>query len=660
MKEIKKILIANRGEIALRIIRTAKDKGIKTVAVYSDADSKAPYVLYADEAIAIGGLSAAESYLSQDKIIAAAKQSGADSIHPGYGFLAENAGFAKRCKAEGLTFIGPSHEAIEKLGSKAGAKEIMRNAGVPVVPGYEGEDQSVGRFKYEAGEIGFPVLLKASAGGGGKGMRIVNNEQELEQAIEAATREAEKSFGDGKLLMEKYFPKAKHIEFQIFGDEHGNFIHMFERECSLQRRYQKVIEEAPSPSLTPELREQMAQAALDAARAVNYTNAGTVEFLLDENNEFYFLEVNTRIQVEHPVTEMTVGGDIVALQIGIAEGKPFPFKQEDIATYGCAIECRICAEDPTNNFLPATGEILSWTENASPLHVRFDTGVSEGSKVTIHYDSMLAKVIGFGHDRQSVITTLTQTLTDMSVLGIKTNISFLKELLQHPSFIDGTHDTKLIEREFSDYKQQLTAEQIHESVIAALVSGWNARKKEQAFPASLNGWRNIFYAPQAFQFELNGETITASYKTGKSEQLEIVVDGFTYQVTPVASISPAPAIALVINSHFKHFSVVASGNTHYVHHPSAGAIQFQEIPRFAEPGAALKKNGYYAPMPGEIVKVLVKPGDTVKSGQRLLIMNSMKMETAIEAHADGVVEEIWVSEKNFVEANTALLKLKEQ
>jgi acetyl-CoA carboxylase biotin carboxylase subunit len=658
MAEIKKILVANRGEIAVRIIRTIKHRNLRSVAVFSDADFDEPYVNFADEAIGLGGVSAADSYLNQDKIIAAARQTGADAIHPGYGFLAENASFARRCRKEGIIFIGPTPEVIEKLGSKAAAKEIMRQAGVPVVPGYEGEDQSLGRFKYEAGEIGFPVLLKASAGGGGKGMRIVNSESELETALEAASREAEKSFGDGTLLMEKYFPKAKHIEFQILGDEQGNYIHVYERECSMQRRYQKIIEESPSPSLTPELREEMGNAALEVAKAVQYTNAGTVEFLLDENGDYYFLEVNTRLQVEHPVTELTVGCDLVSLQIDIAQGKPIPFKQEELQPYGHSIECRICAEDPENNFLPSTGELLTWIEGATPLQARFDSGVIQGSTVSIHYDSMLAKAIVLGATRQNAINAMVNILKQTVALGITTNINFLKELLTHPAFVDGSFDTKLIEREFSEYKTAITQKQIHECVMAALLYAWETRKVKQPFAASLNGWRNIFYQPQTFRYEFKGEIIDASYKTLTDSKLKVNIAGTEYMAE--TAIASNHVFYLRINNHLQHFHIAFTDDNVYVHHPEVGAVKLRELPRFADTEAADKKDGYYAPMPGEVVKVLVKPGDAVKSGQRLLIMNSMKMETTIEAHSDGIVEDVLVSEKSFVEANTPLLKIKQK
>lgn len=657
MKPIKKILIANRGEIAIRVMRTAADMGIATVAVYSDADKDALFVKKADEAIAIGGTHASESYLVQDKIIVAAKQTGADAIHPGYGFLSENAVFSKRCKQEGIIFIGPSVEAIVAMGSKIGAKELMKKSGVPVVPGYNGADQTVERLKKEAEAIGYPVLLKASAGGGGKGMRIVNKDDELEEAVAAASREAEKSFGDGSLLMEKYFASAKHIEFQIFGDEHGNCIHLFDRECSLQRRYQKVIEESPSPSLTDELRQKMGDAAVAAAKSVNYTNAGTVEFILDKTGAFYFLEVNTRLQVEHPVTEETTGLDLVRLQIEVALGLPLRVKQENVKQQGHAIECRICAEDPESNFFPSIGKILHWSE--PPLKgLRYDSGVQSGSKVDVFYDSLIAKVIAKGETRTETINRMLYALDKMNVLGITTNKDFLKELLKNTSFVDGSFDTKLIEKKYSNYKKEISSELLNESCIAVLLNDWNERRKTETFAHSLNGWRNIFYQPHSVEFETSSEKIKLHYTYKHNNTFEIQTVGKKYTVQLIEA--AANKLICVIDNHRKTFFIAASNDDVFVQHPLGATLKLKQTPRFIEPGAVIVKGGYTAPMPGEIVKVLVKAGDTVKSGKGLLVMSSMKMETTIEAHTDGEVEEVFVSEKSFVEADTILLKIKDK
>jgi acetyl-CoA carboxylase biotin carboxylase subunit len=655
MKAIKKILIANRGEIAIRVMRTAAEMGIKTVAVYSDADAHALFVSKADEAVCIGGAYAADSYLNQDKIIAAAKLTNADAIHPGYGFLSENASFSKRCKDEGIIFIGPGAEVIEVMGSKIGAKELMKKAGVPVVPGYNGTDQTAARFKQEAEKMGFPVLLKASAGGGGKGMRIVHTLAELDTAVEGAGREAHKSFGDGTLLMEKYFASAKHIEFQIFGDTHGNYTHFFERECSLQRRYQKVIEESPSPSLSPALRKTMGEAAVAAARSINYTNAGTVEFILDKEGNFYFLEVNTRLQVEHPVTEETTGLDLVKMQIEVAQGMPLKFSNETVKQHGHSIQCRVCAEDPENNFFPATGDILYWSE-PQLKGMRYDSGVKTGSKIEVYYDSLIAKVISYGANRTEAISRMLLALDKMSILGITTNKDFLKELLLNQSFVDGSFDTKLIEKQYSNYKNTATQATITEMAVASLLYSWNQRRENETFPPSLNGWRNIFYQHQFYELDLNGSKIKVAYRHLGNQKFEIKIGGheFTAELVNING----PEIRCILGNQRKTYFIATSSAGIFIHHPEQGTYRFTEVPRFVEPGAALAKGGYISPMPGEIVKVLVKPGDVVKSGKGLLVMSSMKMETTIEAHSDGEVEEVYVSEKNFVEANTVLLKMK--
>jgi acetyl-CoA carboxylase biotin carboxylase subunit len=638
-------------------MRTASDMGIATVAVYSDADRDALFVKKADEAICIGGTHASESYLVQDKIIAAAKQTGADAIHPGYGFLSENSSFSKRCKDEGIIFIGPSADAIIAMGSKIGAKELMKKSGVPVVPGYNGADQSIETLKKEAAKVGYPILLKASAGGGGKGMRIVHKDDELEAAVQGASREAEKSFGDGTLLMEKYFPSAKHIEFQIFGDEHGTYTHFFDRECSLQRRYQKVIEESPSPSLTPELRKQMGDAAVAAAKSINYTNAGTVEFILDKSGNFYFLEVNTRLQVEHPVTEETTGLDLVRLQIEVAQGLPLSAKAETVTQRGHSIECRICAEDPENNFFPDTGEILLWQE-PQLQGLRYDSGVLTGSKIDVFYDSLISKVISFGANRSEAILRMINALDKTVILGITTNRDFLKELLLNPSYVDGSFDTKLIEREYANYKRRSNDSSLHATAISALIYDWNERRQHEPFAHSLNGWRSLSYQPLTYEIEYVGAKLKLGYEYLQQNKFEISQGETKYAVELIQA--GKNKLTIIIDNHRQTFFVAKGNSQIFVQHPSEGTFRFKEVPRFTEPGASQNKSGYIAPMPGEIIKVLVKAGDKVQAGKGLLVMSSMKMETTIEAHADGEVEEVFVAEKLFVEADTVLLKMKEE
>jgi len=441
----KKILIANRGEIAIRILRACKELGIKTVAVYSDADKNSLHVQHADEAIHIGAASPKESYLNVDKLMQAARVSKADAIHPGYGFLSENASFAGTVASAQLAFIGPSADSIRLMGDKAESKIAMKKAGVPTVPGFE-VLESEADFKQAAQEIGYPVLVKASAGGGGKGMRVVNAESELREAIESARREALNSFGDERLLIEKYLPDAHHIEFQVFGDQHGHLVHLFERECSVQRRHQKIIEETPSPLLTNELRQQMGEAAVKAARAVNYFNAGTVEFIFDPLlSTYYFLEMNTRLQVEHPVTELTTGLDLVQWQIRVAAGEHFPYQQEQLSQRGHAIECRVYAEDPANGFLPSTGKLLQYIEPRGP-GIRVDSGFTAGDEVTHFYDPLLAKLIVYGENRETTIQRMHAALKEFIVHGVVTNIDFMQSVLAHEDFANGKVTTRWVEK----------------------------------------------------------------------------------------------------------------------------------------------------------------------------------------------------------------------
>ncbi len=453
-----KILIANRGEIAIRIMRACRELGIKTVAVYSEADKDSQHVQFADEAVLIGSAAPKESYLNADALIRAALDSKADAIHPGYGFLSENASFALKVESAKLTFIGPSADSIRAMGDKTESKILMKQSGVPTVPGYEGL-ASDHDFKKAANEIGYPVLIKASAGGGGKGMRVVNAENELSEAIESARSEALNSFGDERLLIEKYLANAHHIEFQVFGDKHGNLVHLFERECSVQRRHQKIIEETPSPLLTPELREQMGQAAVAAAKAVNYYNAGTIEFIFDpllsslrepQGSAFFFLEMNTRLQVEHPITELTAGIDLVQWQIRIAAGEKFPFTQSDFHQHGHAIECRVYAEDPSNGFLPSTGKLLQFSEPRGP-GIRVDSGFKAGSEVTHFYDPLLAKLIVHAENRDAAIQRMQTALREFIVHGVVTNIDFMQAVLRHADFAQGKVSTRWVEQNFGEW-----------------------------------------------------------------------------------------------------------------------------------------------------------------------------------------------------------------
>lgn len=492
MAEIKKVLVANRGEIALRIIRTCKEKNIHTVAVYSTPDETSPHVLAADESVHIGEAPLSESYLSQDKLLDAAEKTCADAIHPGYGFLSENAGFAGMCRARDVIFIGPSAESIRLMGDKTKARELMGRAGVPFPPGMESAMDDILKAKKTAVEIGFPVLIKAAAGGGGKGMRIVGGPEEFEKSVKAAKSEAKSAFGDDRVYVEKYLEEPRHIEFQILADRHGNTLHLFERECSIQRRHQKVIEEAPSALLTADLREKMADAAISAARSCRYEGAGTVEFLVDKYSDFYFLEMNTRLQVEHPVTELITGLDLVRLQIDIAEGKELPFRQEDIQRNGHAIECRVYAEDPEDSFLPSTGTLKRHRIPAGP-GIRIDAGVEEGQKITIHYDPMISKLCAHAPYRTEAIDKMLRAIREYEISGVKTTLPFCRFVMEHPAFRNGTFDTHFIENHFhpDGEKPRQDAETL--AVISALLKTESQKHKTDNGPEprkqeSISNW----------------------------------------------------------------------------------------------------------------------------------------------------------------------------
>jgi acetyl-CoA carboxylase biotin carboxylase subunit len=493
MTKITKLLVANRGEIALRVMRSAREMGIKTVAVFSDADRNALHVRFADEAVHIGPPASSESYLRMDKILDAAKKTGAQAIHPGYGFLSENEDFAQLCEDNNIIFIGPSAKSIELMGSKLGAKAAVAKFNVPLVPGTSEPISDIPKAKKVAKEIGYPVLIKASAGGGGKGMRIVNSESEFEEQMERAVSEAISAFGDGSVFIEKYVAGPRHIEFQIFGDKHGNVVHLFERECSIQRRHQKVIEEAPSSILTPELRKQMGDAAVNAAKAANYYNAGTIEFIVDENKNFYFLEMNTRLQVEHPVTEQITGIDLVKLQIKIAEGEKLPFKQEDLKIHGHAVEIRVYAEDPANNFLPDIGTLTTY-KRPQGHGIRVDDGFEQGMSIPFYYDPMIAKMICHDETREKAINKTIRAIDEYEITGLETTLGFCKFVMNHEAFRSGNFDTKFVENYFKPEVLQgnpVDEEEILAVALAVSSMETKTRKTEVANPVevSVSNWR---------------------------------------------------------------------------------------------------------------------------------------------------------------------------
>ncbi len=638
-KPIRKVLIANRGEIARRIAHTCRRLGIGVVAVYSDADRDMPFVREADEAFRLGPAESAESYLRVDRILEAARVTGADAVHPGYGFLAENAAFAAACRDAGVTFIGPTPEAIDAMGSKQRAKRIMAEAGVPVIPGYDGADQSADVLARKAVAIGFPILVKASAGGGGKGMKRVDHERDLAAAIESARREAKSAFGDDTLLVEKYVEAPRHVEIQILGDTHGHVVHLNERECSIQRRHQKVVEESPSPALGPELRSRMGEAAVRAAAAIGYTNAGTVEFILAPDGSFYFLEVNTRLQVEHPVTECVTGLDLVEQQIRVAEGRPLDFAQEDVRLEGAAIEVRLYAEDPEKGFLPQTGRLVDF--HVPPLEgVRIDAGVEVGSEVSIHYDPMLAKVIASGPDRATAIRRLRRALVELGVHGLRTNRAFLVDVLDHPAFQAGELDTHFIERHFGESLARTPDPRAeHRALVLGTVHAHARREAARTvLPAIPSGYRNNRWSPEWLELAVGERTVRVEYQVRARDRVFEVSIGDVRSEVRVLSVG-GPLVCVEEGDTLYRGRVVVDGS--HVHVQTGGvSLVLAEVPRFPVAGAAERAGACVAPMPGKVVAVEVAVGDSVKAGQVLVRMEAMKMEHAVCAPADGVVAEV--------------------
>jgi 3-methylcrotonyl-CoA carboxylase alpha subunit len=640
-----KILIANRGEIACRVIKTARRLGIKTVAVYSEADAGARHVRMADEAVFIGAAAARESYLVIDKIIAAAKQTGAQAIHPGYGFLSENEDFCHACDEAGIVFIGPPVSAIHAMGSKSEAKKLMEKAGVPLTPGYHGDHQEPGFLNVQADAIGYPVLIKAAAGGGGKGMRLVEKSEDFLDALASCKREAASSFGSDHVLVEKYLTRPRHIEIQVFGDTFGNVVYLFERDCSVQRRHQKVLEEAPAPGMTLERRAAMGKAAVDAARAVGYVGAGTVEFIANQDGTFYFMEMNTRLQVEHPVTEMITGLDLVEWQLRVASGEPLPLAQEQLAINGHALEARIYAEDPAKGFLPSTGKLTHLATPEEGMHVRVDTGVEEGDEISPFYDPMIAKLIVWDVNRDRALARMLQALAEYRVVGVANNIEFLSRLTACPAFANADLDTGLIERE-KDYLfpedggatreawlSVALAELLHEQERAALAA---ARHPEPASPWHLrDGWRVNADATRSLIFRLGDEQKTLSIENlGKA--FRIVVDGVASSVS--GSINPRGLLRAEFDGLRTTATVVVAGERRHVF-GQGRAWQFAAVDPLhhsGEGGGA--EGGLLAPMPGKVIALIAAEGAMVEKGAPLLILEAMKMEHTITAPAAGTVK----------------------
>ena len=640
-----KILIANRGEIACRVIKTARRMGIKTVAVYSEADANARHVRLADEAVLIGPAAARESYLVIDKIIAAAKQTGAQAIHPGYGFLSENEDFCHACEREGIVFIGPPVSAIRAMGSKSEAKKLMEAAGVPLTPGYHGDDQDPAWLHQQADAIGYPVLIKAAAGGGGKGMRLVDRSEDFIDLLASCKREAISSFGDDHVLVEKYITKPRHIEIQVFGDTHGNVVYLFERDCSVQRRHQKVLEEAPAPGMTLERRAAMGKAAVDAAKAVGYVGAGTVEFIANQDGSFYFMEMNTRLQVEHPVTEMITGLDLVEWQLRVASGEKLPLAQEQLQIRGHALEARIYAEDPAKGFLPSTGKLVHLAPPAESLHVRVDTGVEEGDEISPHYDPMIAKLIVWDINRDRALARMLQALADYRVVGVANNIEFLSRLTACPAFAGADLDTGLIEREKAylfPADEAVPAEVLQIAALAELLRDAafaDRRAARGADPASpwhaRDGWRmnatacrsllfrhgeseravEVAYLPGAWRLTVGSSSVVARGELNPRGLLRVELDGTRMDATVIA----------------------AAGRRHVFARGRAWQLAAVDpLHHGGEGGGA--EGGLMAPMPGKVIALVAAEGAKVEKGAPLLILEAMKMEHTITAPAAGTVK----------------------
>jgi 3-methylcrotonyl-CoA carboxylase alpha subunit len=648
LKPIDTLLVANRGEIACRVMRTAKAMGIQTVAVHSAIDAGARHVREADLAVNLGGAKPADSYLLIDKIIAAAKASGAQAIHPGYGFLSENAGFARAIEAAGLIFLGPPASAIDAMGSKSAAKALMEAAGVPLVPGYHDEAQDVETFRAASNTIGYPVLLKAAAGGGGKGMKVVERESELAEALASAQREAQSSFGDSRMLVEKYVLKPRHVEIQVFADSHGNCLYLNERDCSIQRRHQKVVEEAPAPGLSAKLRRAMGEAAVKAAQAIGYVGAGTVEFLLDERGDFFFMEMNTRLQVEHPVTELITGLDLVAWQIRVARGEALPITQEQVPLIGHAIEVRLYAEDPDNDFLPATGTLALYREADAGPGRRVDSGVSEGDEVSPFYDPMLGKLIAWGENREEARLRLLAMLKETCVGGVKTNLAFLQRVLAHPAFAAAELDTGFIPRHEAQLLppvDELPAE-FWQLAAEAFVQSEAPLQRHDDYHSPWshnNGLRLGLPAETDLHLSCNG-----SHRKVRTTTSACLNGDWLACRSELASAEVA-----------RRLRAIRQGDTLYLHY----AGELHTVTRF-DPIAAVdashqQHGGLTAPMNGSIVRVLVGAGQQVEAGTALVVLEAMKMEHSIRAPQAGTVKALYCREGEMVSEGAVLVELEE-
>jgi propionyl-CoA carboxylase alpha chain len=665
MTRIRKLLVANRGEIASRVIRSARALDIATVAVFSDVDAAALFVGEADESVALPGSAAAGTYLRPDLIIAAAIATGADAVHPGYGFLSENADFADACADAGLIFIGPPPDAIRSMGSKTSAKELMAEAGVPVLPGISIGDTSIGDDEQLPGdlaqrarsEVGFPLLVKAAFGGGGRGMRVVERAEELAEAVAGARREALSAFGNGTVFLERLVQRPRHIEVQIFADSHGQVVHLFERECSIQRRYQKILEESPSPVVGDALRNELGTAAIAAAKAIGYIGAGTVEFILAPSGEFYFLEVNTRLQVEHPVTEMVTGLDLVALQLAVAEGKPLPERALHPRLSGHAIEARLYAEDVAAGYLPATGSVLLFDIPKLP-GVRVDAGVRSGDEISIYYDPMLAKVIAHAPTREQAARLLARALAESRVLGIVTNRDLLVGILREQDFLDGNIDTGYLSRH--DPVTLMPVDErapIVHALATALADQALRRATADVLTGVPSGWRNVPNARQHASYLAGERSLHVEYRI-RGNDVEAAVDGVELPAVALRRCAP-DRVDLEVDGIRRLVRVARTGLARYAD-SSLGATSLTEQPRFPEPQVRTVPGSLIAPMPATIVRVEASPGDAVRSGQVLVVLEAMKMEHTVRAQSDGVVAQVAVTSGQSVEMGRVLVVIDDE
>ncbi|XP_037105976.1 methylcrotonoyl-CoA carboxylase subunit alpha, mitochondrial [Syngnathus acus] len=672
VRRIEKVLIANRGEIACRVMRTAKKMGVRSVAVYSDADRHSMHVAMADEAYHIGPPAPQQSYLNMGKVLEVAKTSGSHAVHPGYGFLSENTEFAEACKENGIIFIGPPSSAIRDMGIKSTSKHIMSAAGVPIIGGYHGDDQSDERLRAEAEKIGYPVMIKAVRGGGGKGMRIARSDSEFLEQLQSARREATKSFNDDVMLIEKFVEDPRHVEVQVFGDMHGNAVYLFERDCSVQRRHQKIIEEAPGPGIDGEVRRKLGEAAVRAAEAVNYVGAGTVEFIMDAQHNFYFMEMNTRLQVEHPVSEMITGTDLVEWQLRVAAGERLPLLQDDITLTGHSFEARIYAEDPNNDFLPGAGPLLHLSAPPPDQHTRIETGVRQGDEVSVHYDPMIAKLVVWGEDRCAALKKLRYCLRQYNIVGLSTNIDFLLSLSGHPQFEAGNVSTGFIPQHYADLFPTPEAPSGVAVCQAALGLLLHERKATEDFAGtsgdpfspfgSSSGWRLNTHVSRSMTLQLADKKVIVVVTYNKDGSYAMQLGEERFHVTgELETEDGASFLHCSVNGVKSRPKLVILDNSVHLFSTEGGVEMSVPVPKYlAAASGSAAQGGAVAPMTGTIEKVMVKAGDRVNVGDPLMVMIAMKMEHVIRAPKSGVIRKVFFGEGSQANRHAPLVELEEE